>query len=137
MAIKSHNTNIFRNGVVYEDLNAVIQETKQFSTGSLPWMETFTDNQDQAGISYQVAVPYDILIKGKSVRKVLYTKVTCRGAVAEQAEKLKLKPGSCIRFTGEYGARRGAVKWFTSFEILHPDFLEKIKELDVVDPTAI
>ena len=119
----------FQNNSIYEDVLAVIQADKEFSTSKLPWKETFKDNQDRECASFQVQVHYDIVVKEKTLRETMFTQIVCKEGVLDKAEKLKLKPGDCIKFTGKYSVRKGHVRWFPKFEILHPDFIEKVKSL--------
>lgn len=120
----------FRNNNVYEDVFGIIQDDKEFGHNTLPWCEEFTDNEQIEGVSYQARITYDIMVKGKRISQHAFTKVVCKGGVRDKALKLKLKPGSRIRFTGMYHARKGNTRWFTSFEVLHPDFLETVKKAD-------
>lgn len=125
--------NPYRNGNHYEDLNAVIQDTKVFGGIEVPWSEEFEDNNNTPGITYQIELHFDVLIKKKTIRRTEFLKIVCKGGVMDKCKKLKLKPGDCIRFDGEYKVRKGYSRWFKSFEVLHPDFIDKVKSVPVGD----
>lgn len=120
----------FRNGGSYKGVLGLIQDSKTIRGREILWKKHFTDNNGVDGHNYQIMVPFDSEIDGEIIQERLYLDLVVRGAVDDKAEKLKLKPGDRIRFTGRYSARKGDVKWFFAFEVRHPNHLEKLKKSD-------
>jgi len=121
----------FRSGRIYKNVLGIVQDNKTFRNQTvLPWRETFTDSTDNNGVSYQIEVPFEMKVDEETILDSIFTKVVAKGGTHDKVEKLKLKPGDRIRFTARYTARKGNLRWFTSFEILHPNHVVKLSKSD-------
>lgn len=129
--MKEIQTFTFRHGSAYTDVLGVIQPDKVFKNGSvIKTKETFFDSKERDCVSYQIEVPYMETISGQQIQSSIFSKIVARDGVRDAVEKLKLKVGDRIRFTGRYSRRKGDVKWFDQFDILHPSFVVKLKKGD-------
>jgi len=125
------NVQTFKSGRIYKNVLGIVQDDKTFRNQTvLPWREEFTDNSGLNGVSYQIEVPYEMKIDEEVILDSIFTKVVAKGGTHDKVEKLKLKSGDRIRFTARYTARRGNLRWFTSFEILHPNHVVKLSKSD-------
>jgi len=123
------NMNPFRSGTFERDLHAVILDNFEYQNGNVaPWKEEFRDEDGEDCLSYRARVFYDVMIDDVKIREKMFCKLTFKGGSQDIVDK-KLKVGSKLRFSGKYLASKGVSRWFYSFTVLHPKFVEIVKAI--------